>query len=189
MNRIFVSRCEVDMIQIKEEYRRLFKVDMEKDVKDDVSGDYGQLLLLLAQDPSLRNYNIKIGGKEIVSEPQKPHVIEQVEEEVIEQTPTLRDNEFFNARDDCEKLRKAMKGLGTDEKAIIAIICKRSNKQRLELIPTFQQQFDRSLLKDLDSEISGDFKKIILGLMKTPAEFDAWAFRAAIEVLLILNKI
>jgi hypothetical protein len=170
------------MMQIKDEYRRLFKVDLEKDVKDDVSGDYGQLLLLLAQDPSLRNYNIKMDGKEIVAEPQKPHVIEQVEEEVIEQTPTLRDNELFNAKDDCEKLRKAMKGFGTDEKAIISIICKRSNKQRLELIPTFKQIFDRSLIADLDDEISGDFKKTILGLMKSPAEFDAWAFRAAIQV-------
>lgn len=170
------------MMQIKDEYRRLYKVDMEKDVKDDVSGDYGQLLLLLAQDPSLRNYAVKMDGKEITSEPEKPHVIEQFEEEVIEQTPTLRDYELFNAKDDCEKLRKAMKGFGTDEKAIISIICKRSCKQRLELIPTFQQMFDRSLLADLEDELSGDFKKTILGLMMSPAEFDAWSFRAAIKV-------
>ena len=39
----------------------------------------------------------------------------------------------FNAEKDAEALRKAMKGLGTDEDAIIKIVCNRTNAQRQEI--------------------------------------------------------
>ncbi len=39
LNRIIVSRCEVDTVQIKAEYPLLFKSTMEKDIAGDVSGD------------------------------------------------------------------------------------------------------------------------------------------------------
>lgn len=71
LNRIVVSRCEVDMKQIKEEYTRLYSTTMEKDVSGDVSGDYGKLLLELIKDPSERVY-------EGSTAPDVPHEIEQV---------------------------------------------------------------------------------------------------------------
>lgn len=37
----------------------------------------------------------------------------------------------FDAESDCAKLKKALNGLTTDDKAIIEIICRRSNEQRL----------------------------------------------------------
>jgi hypothetical protein len=76
-----------------------------------------------------------------------------------------------------------MKGLGTDEKAIISIICKRSLQQRLELKQTYQRMYGKDLVKELKSELSGDFRKLILGLIKNEAEFDAWAFEKAIKGL------
>lgn len=103
LNRIVISRCEVDMKQIKEEYVRLFTTTMEKDVTGDVSGDYRKLLLELIKDPSERVYE---GG----SGPEEPHEMEQVEEPHIEQTPTVVDFAGFNSNSDSERLRKAMKG-------------------------------------------------------------------------------
>jgi annexin A7/11 len=48
-------------------------------------------------------------------------------------TPTIRPKEPYGPSDeeaDAAALRKAMKGFGTDEKAIIAILANRSNHQR-----------------------------------------------------------
>ena len=46
--RILVSRHEIDMPQIREAYKRIFKKDMIKDIADDTSGDYRKLLVELA---------------------------------------------------------------------------------------------------------------------------------------------
>lgn len=174
LNRIIVSRCEVDMKQIKEEYTRIFSTTVEKDVGGDVSGDYGKLLIELVKDPRERTYE---GG----TTPEEPHEIEQVEEPHIEQTPTLVDFVGFNANSDSERLRKAMKGLGTDEKTIIEIIPRRSNKQRQQLKSTFQGMFGRDLVQDLHSELSGSFRDVIEALMMMNDEFEAFSYRKAVK--------
>ena len=46
--RILVTRDELDMPQIKEAYKRLYKKDMIKDIESDTSGDYKRLLVELA---------------------------------------------------------------------------------------------------------------------------------------------
>jgi len=40
----------------------------------------------------------------------------------------------------------------------------------------------QDLIQDLKSELSGNFAKTILGLMMTPAEFDAFELRNAMKV-------
>ena len=46
-------------------------------------------------------------------------------------TPTVLPAQDFDAKADVAKLRKAMKGFGTDEDALIDVICRRNNQQRL----------------------------------------------------------
>lgn len=47
--RILVSRAEVDMVQIKDAYQRLFKKSLESWIRDDTSGKYREALILLVQ--------------------------------------------------------------------------------------------------------------------------------------------
>ncbi|PRQ55140.1 putative annexin [Rosa chinensis] len=47
LNRAIVSRAEIDMIKIREEYSKLSKTSLEGDVIDDTSGEYKNFLLTL----------------------------------------------------------------------------------------------------------------------------------------------
>ncbi|XP_044003303.1 annexin B9-like [Aphidius gifuensis] len=80
-------------------------------------------------------------------------------------TPTVLHNPSFNAVNDAEVLRKAMKGFGTDEKAIISILSNRNNQHRQDIANSFKTLYGKDLIKDLKSEISGKFKDLIVAMM------------------------
>ena len=83
--------------------------------------------------------------------------------------------------EDAAALRKAMKGFGTDEKAIIQIVANRTNRERLAMIESFKRQFKRDLLKDLKSELSGHFEDAVLALFKEPVEYDCYSLKKAMK--------
>ena len=45
--RVIVSRCEIDMPLIKQEYRRMYGRDLVYDIRSDTSGDYKKILTYL----------------------------------------------------------------------------------------------------------------------------------------------
>ncbi|NXQ15500.1 ANX11 protein, partial [Peucedramus taeniatus] len=94
---------------------------------------------------------------------------------------TITDAPVFDPLRDAEVLRKAMKGFGTDEQAIIDCLGSRSNKQRQQIIVSFKTAYGKDLIKDLKSELSGNFERTILAMMKTPVMFDAHEIKEAIK--------
>ncbi|ESP02906.1 hypothetical protein LOTGIDRAFT_110812, partial [Lottia gigantea] len=96
--------------------------------------------------------------------------------------PTVKPDDNFNPDDDCERLRKAMDGLGTDEQTIIDIICSKDNAQRQTLKQKYAQKYKkRDLVSDLKSELSGDFEEVILALMMPSNQYDVHCFHEAIS--------
>lgn len=81
---------------------------------------------------------------------------------------------------DCEYLRKAMKGLGTDEDAIIHVVATRCNAQRQRLKEMFKTMYGRDLISDIKSELSGDFRETVMACFVQPAMYDAWSVKEAI---------
>ncbi|XP_058079341.1 annexin D3-like [Magnolia sinica] len=74
---------------------------------------------------------------------------------------------------DAENLRKAFKGWGTDEKAIISILGHRNADQRLKIRQTYHDSYEESLIDSLKSELSGDFGKAVILWALYPPERDA----------------
>ncbi|KAM6265795.1 annexin A8-like protein 1 [Porphyrio hochstetteri] len=79
----------------------------------------------------------------------------------------------FDPTPDAQILYKAMKGLGTDEQAIIDVLTKRSNMQRQQIAKSFKGQFGKDLIESLKSELSGDFERLMVALMYSPFKYDA----------------
>ncbi|XP_049455773.1 annexin A11a isoform X1 [Epinephelus fuscoguttatus] len=94
---------------------------------------------------------------------------------------TIKDFPGADPLKDVEVLRKAMKGFGTDEQAIIDLLGSRSNKQRVPLPRAYKTSYGKDLIKDLHSELSGDFRKLVMAMLKAPAEFDASELHNAIK--------
>ncbi|KAK3091372.1 hypothetical protein FSP39_019359 [Pinctada imbricata] len=88
--------------------------------------------------------------------------------------------EKWDPDNDCQYLRDAMKGLGTNEDAITYVITTRCNAQRQELKKMFKTAYGRDLIKDIESELSGDYRSAVMALFVPPAELDAWYIKEAI---------
>ncbi|KAJ4972053.1 hypothetical protein NE237_005152 [Protea cynaroides] len=74
---------------------------------------------------------------------------------------------------DCERLKKAFKGLGTDEEGVIWILGHRNASQRRKIREIYQQLYNESLMDRLNSELSGHFRKAVILWTLDPPERDA----------------
>ncbi|CAL4061043.1 unnamed protein product [Meganyctiphanes norvegica] len=101
--------------------------------------------------------------------------------EPYNKVPTLNSAFPFSESEDAEALRKAMKGMGTDEKAIINIIAKRPNYQRQLIGEAYKQAFEKNLLDDLKSELGGHFEDVMLALMTPMSVYLAKAIQEALK--------
>jgi hypothetical protein len=175
------------MVQIKQKFRENYGATMSDRIKDDTSGYYRALLLTLIDEYEEKEY--KRSDLARVWMPMEQHVFEEREEPKVEEKPTLVEFRGFNPGADCDKLRKAMKGLSTDEKAIVEVLGLRTNKQRQEILKTYKTSLGRDLLKDLNGELSGDFRKTIESLMMTSVDYDAASFRQVFGGLRTIGKL
>ncbi|XP_078488877.1 intermediate filament IF-Fb isoform X3 [Ciona intestinalis] len=94
---------------------------------------------------------------------------------------TVRPIKPFHPLGDAELLYKAMQGLGTDEETISEILTKRTKAQRLVIAKHYEEKYKKELLKDLESELSGNFLSVVQHLMWRKSVLDARALRKAIK--------
>eukprot|EP01133_Synstelium_polycarpum_P007560 gene7560-8846_t len=73
---------------------------------------------------------------------------------------------------DAEVLRKAMKGIGTDESALIKVIANRCWEEKRAIIAEFHSKFGKDLIKEIKSEVSGNFETALVALLTEPANYD-----------------
>jgi annexin A7/11 len=91
-----------------------------------------------------------------------------------------------NTASDVEALRKAMKGMGCDEKALIRVLTQPqySNPWAMaQLVRDYDSRFLRSLEDDVRSETRGDFETALLAILRGPLRHDVHVLTRALDRL------
>ncbi|XP_064605916.1 annexin A5-like [Liolophura sinensis] len=82
-----------------------------------------------------------------------------------------------------ERLRKAMKGLGTDENVIIDVLSNHCNSERQMIKSMYKTMYGRVIIHDLQDELSGHFETLCLYFLMPSRNFDAHCLYLAMKSL------
>lgn len=78
----------------------------------------------------------------------------------------LPPNTSFNPNIDVDRLYRAMKGLGTDDSELVDIFGSRSRRERLIIADLYRSKYGIELAQAIKSETSGDYRDLLLMLLK-----------------------
>lgn len=84
-------------------------------------------------------------------------------------------------RQQCDILRKAMKGFGTDEKALISVLAPLDPLQMAAVRATYTSHIGRDLYKDVKSETGGYLEQALLAMIEGPLMHDVICAHEAID--------
>ncbi|XP_064625998.1 annexin A6-like [Lineus longissimus] len=175
--RLVVTRCEVDMVLIMEQFQKKYGKSLSDWIRDDTSGDYRRVLLRLVGltpeeiDPK-KPVTYLLDRLPVCAIKKKTAKMPKFQAIKIRASGTVCPNPHFNPEDAAAKLRKAMKGLGTDEDAIIDVLAAHDNAQRREIAKKFQVMYGKDLVDNIKSEVSGNFKDLCTALLKEPLMYE-----------------
>ncbi|XP_038239478.1 annexin A9 isoform X2 [Dermochelys coriacea] len=87
----------------------------------------------------------------------------------------------FDVESDVQHLIEAITGNGADHGAILDVLTNRTSAQRQQITKVFQALTKQDLLKSMEAALSGNLERVIVGLLKLPAQYDAHELRAAMQ--------
>ncbi|XP_028396288.1 uncharacterized protein LOC114520254 isoform X2 [Dendronephthya gigantea] len=171
---LVVERCEIDTVEIKDIYLSVYKKKLAEDILANFTGILQRMLLGLLDEPweKLAEEAPKMES-EPVQEQQQPKEPKMKTIEKPLYHGTIKPAPPFNPKEYAEKLKKAMKGFGTDEKTIVQVLSSRSNEQRRTIYNTYQQEFKKDLIEELKSELGGDMENLVVAMMLPSDVFHA----------------
>jgi annexin A7/11 len=97
---------------------------------------------------------------------------------------TVLPKQGFNAQTceaSCKELHDAMKGLGTNEAAIIKVLVAHSNAQRQEIKLKYKTLYGKDLVAELKSELGVKLEDAVIALMTPNVQFLAQELRRAMK--------
>lgn len=84
---------------------------------------------------------------------------------------------------DAARIETAIKTKGVDEQTIIDVLTKRTYAQRRDIAFAYERRAKKDMISALKGALSGSLETVILGLMKSTAQYDASEIRGSIKGL------
>ena len=78
----------------------------------------------------------------------------------------LPPNASFNPNVDVDRLYRAMKGIGTNDSELVDILGTRTRRERVVIADLYRQKYGIELAQAIRSETSGDYRDLLLMLLK-----------------------
>ncbi|XP_047452875.1 annexin A2a [Mugil cephalus] len=97
--------------------------------------------------------------------------------------PTVLPAVDFDPDRDAARLETAIKTKGVDEQTIIDVLTKRTYSQRRDIAFAYEKRAKKDMISALKGALSGSLETVILGLMKSTAQYDASEIRGSIKGL------
>uniref|UniRef100_A0A669DAM1 Annexin n=1 Tax=Oreochromis niloticus TaxID=8128 RepID=A0A669DAM1_ORENI len=97
--------------------------------------------------------------------------------------PTVVPAVDFDPDKDAARIETAIKTKGVDEQTIIDVLTKRTYAQRREIAFAYERRAKKDMISALKGALSGSLETVILGLMKSTAQFDASEIKGSIKGL------
>ncbi|XP_059402184.1 annexin A2-like [Carassius carassius] len=97
--------------------------------------------------------------------------------------PTVVPEPNFDPDKDAARIETAIKTKGVDEQTIFDVLTKRTYNQRREIAFAYERRAKKDMISALKGALSGSLETVILGLMKSTAQYDASEIKASIKGL------
>uniref|UniRef100_A0A8C4HIM1 Annexin n=1 Tax=Dicentrarchus labrax TaxID=13489 RepID=A0A8C4HIM1_DICLA len=97
--------------------------------------------------------------------------------------PTVVAARDFDPAKDAARIETAIKTKGVDEQTITDILTRRSYEQRREIAFEYERLAKKDLITALKGALSGSLEALMLGLMKSTAQYDASELKASMKGL------
>ncbi|XP_069805892.1 annexin A9 [Dendropsophus ebraccatus] len=95
---------------------------------------------------------------------------------------TIKPLKHFDPEGDVDRITETLVDKGNVQ-TIIDIVTNLNNDQRQELAREYKVVLQQDLVEDIKKAVSGDLEKVMVGLLKTPAAFDAQELKLAMKGL------
>jgi len=89
----------------------------------------------------------------------------------------------MTAASDAHDLHKAIKGLGTDDSALVGIVGHRTKEELVSIAYTYEQKYHKTLSNDIKGDTSGNYRKLAVALTKPFPAYLARALHKAVAGL------
>jgi hypothetical protein len=169
---IIANESKKTVDQIIDRYDELFGKSLESHIDSEISGDFKTAVMSW------------MFGDAIGEDAPPENQIAPLDDDVMEyfrKRNTLHAAVYYIGLLDATKLRKATKGMGTDEAKLTEVIVSQTRDGLKRLDEQFVFRYDMTLVGLVRDECSGDYCKFLVAIIRDPSYSIAELFRSCVR--------
>ncbi|XP_033139582.1 annexin D5 isoform X1 [Brassica rapa] len=148
---IFTDRSRTHLVALRSTYRSMFGKELGKAIRDETRGNFEHVLLTILQ--CAENSSFYFAKVNLIS------CFLNYKKQFFLEVRSSMTNETLQA------LRKSVKGLGTDDTALIRMVVTRAEVDMHYIVSEYRKRYKKTLYNAVQSDTSGHYKTFLLSLL------------------------